>query len=324
MIHRRELGLATLATLGMTNAAARAQGLPRGPVTVVVPWAPGGSADSLSRLLASQLSASMGQSFVVENRAGASGLVGHAAVARARPDGSTLLFAACATFVMVPHLLPVPYDGIRAFAPVGTVMSNPLLFCASPRLGVRDIQGLIAKAKAEPGAMSYGSAGTGSSTHLAIELLLSMSGAPITDVSYRGNGPAVQAVLTGEVAFTSVDALVAMPFVRSGDLVPLAVSTRWRSPAMPEIPTVAESGYPEYECATDFALLAPAGTPAPTIALLHDAVKAALAKPEMQEKLTQQSVVAALGEPQDFPNYVERESAKWGDLIRTRGIKMQQ
>jgi tripartite-type tricarboxylate transporter receptor subunit TctC len=324
MIHRRELGLAALGTLALAGTSARAQDLPRGSITVIVPWAPGGSADALSRLLASQLSGSVGQSFVVENRAGASGLVGHAAVARARPDGSTLLFAACPTFVMVPHLLPVPYDGVRAFAPIGTIMSSPLLFCASPALGVRDIQGLVAKGKAQPGTMSYGSAGTGSSTHLATELLLSMSGAPITDVSYRGNAPAVQAVLTGEVAFTCVDALVALPFVRSGDLVPLAVSTRWRSPVLPEVPTVAESGYPEYECATDFALLAPAGTPAPTIARLHAAVKAALETPEMRDKLAQQSVVPAVGEPGAFPAYVERESAKWGELIRARGIKLQQ
>lgn len=323
MISRRELSMAALGSLSLAATPASAQDLPRGPITLIVPWAPGGSADALSRLLAQQLSADLGQSFVVENRPGASGLVGHSYVARARPDGSVLLFAACATFVMVPHLLPVPYDGDRAFAPVGTVLSNPLLFCATPRSGIRDIQGLIARAKAEPGRMSYGSAGAGSSTHLAIELLLSMSGAPVTEVSYRGNAPALQAVLAGEVAFTSVDALVALPFVRSGDLVPLAVSTTWRSPVLPEVPTVAESGYPEYECATDFALLAPAGTPAPVIARLHQAVKAALARPELQEKLNQQSVVAAVGEPQDFPAYVARESAKWGGLIRDRGIRVQ-
>jgi tripartite-type tricarboxylate transporter receptor subunit TctC len=172
--------------------------------------------------------------------------------------------------------------------------------------------------------MSYGSAGAGSSTHLAIELLLTMSGAPVTDVTYRGNGPAMQAVLAGEVAFTSVDALVALPFVRAGDLVPLAVTTRWRSPVLPEVPTVAESGYPEYECATDFALLAPAGTPAPVIARLHAAVKAALDRPELKEKLTQQSVMVSVGEPGDFPAYVARESAKWGGLIRARGIQAQQ
>jgi len=324
MIHRREFGLMTMGMLGLAAAPAAAQELPRGPVTLVVPWAPGGSADALARLLAQQLSTDLGRSFVVENRAGASGLVGHGYVARARPDGTTLLFAASATLVMVPHLLPVPYDADRAFAPIGVILTNPMLFCAAPHLGVHDIPALIARAKAEAGGMSYGSAGAGSSTHLAIELLLSMAGVRVADVSYRGNAPAVQAVLAGEVAFTAVDSLVALPFVRSGDLVPLAVTTRWRSDILRDVPTVAESGYPEYECATDFALLAPAGTPAPMIARLHEAVSAALAKPALQEKLAQQGVVAAVGTPQEFPAYVARESAKWGALIRSRGIQVQQ
>jgi tripartite-type tricarboxylate transporter receptor subunit TctC len=319
------LGLAAGAALAGRTRPAAAQGqYPTGPVTVVVPWAPGGSADTLARLLAQKLSQDLGQPFVVENRPGASGIIGHASVARARPDGQTILFAASATYAMVPHLLPLPYDNGAAFAPVGLILTTPLLLCVPPGLGVGDVAGLVARAKAAPGRLSYGSAGAGSTTHLATELLLAVAGIEVTEVSYRGNAPAVQAVLAGEVQMTTVDAAAALPFVRSGHLRAIAVTTRERSPLLPEIPTIAESGYPGYECATEFALLAPAGTPAPVVARLNAAAAAALRAPDMQEKLAQQAVVATVGTPEEFPAYLARESAKWRDLIRERNIRVQQ
>jgi tripartite-type tricarboxylate transporter receptor subunit TctC len=322
MLSRRGLGLATLGVAGAGHALA--QDAARGPVTIIVPWAPGGSADTLARLLAQKLSQDLGQSFVVENRPGASGMIGHAAVARARPDGNTILFAASATYAMVPHLLPLPYDNATAFAPIGLILSTPLLLCVSPKLGITDVQGLVARAKAAPGKLSYGSAGAGSTTHLATEMLLGMAGIEVTDVTYRGNAPAVQAVLAGEVQFTSVDAAVALPFARSGDLRAIAVTTRERSPLLPEIPSIAESGYPDYECATEFALLAPAGTPAAVTARLQAAAATALRAPDMQEKLAQQAVVATIGTPDEFPDYLARENARWGKLIRERNIRVQQ
>jgi tripartite-type tricarboxylate transporter receptor subunit TctC len=151
-----------------------------------------------------------------------------------------------------------------------------------------------------------------------------MAGIEVTDVTYRGNAPAVQAVLAGEVQFTSVDAAVALPFARSGDLRAIAVTTRERSPLLPEIPSIAESGYPDYECATEFALLAPAGTPAAVTARLQAAAAAALRAPDMQEKLAQQAVVATIGTPDEFPAYLARENARWGKLIRERNIRVQQ
>ena len=319
MLTRRSAGAAAL---GLAMAGhARAQDAARGPVSILVGWAPGGSSDVLARLLAQKLSADLGQPFVVENRPGASGIIASAAVARARPDGNTLVFAANATYSMVPHLLPLPYDNVAAFAPVGLMMSTPLLICVSPRLGVRNVQELVARAKAEPGRMSYGSAGAGSTTHLASELLIAMAGVQVPDVTYRGNAPALQAVLQGEVQFTSVDATVALPFFRSGDLRAIAVSTRQRTPLLPDVPSVAESGYPDYECATDWALLAPAGTPAPVVARLHAAAAAALRAPDMQEKLAQQAVVAKIGTPEEFPAHLARESSQWGELIRARNIR---
>ncbi|MBR0663078.1 tripartite tricarboxylate transporter substrate binding protein [Roseomonas hellenica] len=322
MLGRRGLGAAALGLAAARQALA--QDAARGPVTIIVPWAPGGSADTLARLLAQKLSQDLGQSFVVENRPGASGIIGHAAVARARPDGSTILFAASATYAMVPHLLPLPYDNATAFAPIGLILSTPLVVCVSPRLGVTDLQGLVARAKAAPGRLSYGSAGAGSTTHLATEMLLGMAGIEVTEVPYRGNAPALQAVLADEVQFTSVDAPVALPFVRSGDLRAVAVTTRGRSPLLPEVPSIAEAGYPDYECATEFALLAPAGTPAAVTARLQAAVAAALRAPDMQEKLAQQAVVASIGTPAEFPAYLARENARWSRLIRERNIRVQQ
>lgn len=322
MLGRRGLGAAALGLAGARQALA--QDAARGPVTIIVPWAPGGSADTLARLLAQKLSQDLGQSFVVENRPGASGIIGHAAVARARPDGSTILFAASATYAMVPHLLPLPYDNATAFAPIGLILSTPLVVCVSPRLGVTDLQGLVARAKAAPGRLSYGSAGAGSTTHLATEMLIGMAGIEVTEVPYRGNAPALQAVLAGEVQFTSVDAPVALPFVRAGELRAVAVTTRGRSPLLPEVPSIAEAGYPDYECATEFALLAPAGTPPAVIARLQAAVAAALGAPDMQEKLAQQAVVASIGTSAEFPGYLARENARWSRLIRERNIRVQQ
>lgn len=322
MLGRRGLGAAALGLAGARQALA--QDAARGPVTIIVPWAPGGSADTLARLLAQKLSQDLGQSFVVENRPGASGIIGHAAVARARPDGSTILFAASATYAMVPHLLPLPYDNATAFAPIGLILQTPLVVCVSPRLGVTDLQGLVARAKAAPGRLSYGSAGAGSTTHLATEMLIGMAGIEVTEVPYRGNAPALQAVLAGEVQFTSVDAPAALPFVRAGELRAVAVTTRTRSPLLPEVPSIAEAGYPDYECATEFALLAPAGTPPAVTARLQAAVAAALNAPDMQEKLAQQAVVASIGTPAEFPAYLARENARWARLIRERNIRVQQ
>jgi tripartite-type tricarboxylate transporter receptor subunit TctC len=294
----------------------------RGPVTILIGWAPGGSTDVLGRLLAQRLSTDLGQSFVVENRPGASGIIASTAVARARPDGTMITLATNATYSMAPNLLPVPYDIATAFSPIGVVFVTPLLLVVSPRSSITSIAQLVERAKAAPGKMSYGSAGVGSSTHLACELLLGMAGIQVADVSYRGNAPAVQALLAGEVDFTLVDAPAVLSFVRSGDLRAIGVSTRQRVPLVPDVPSIAESGYPEYDCATEFALLAPAGTPAPTIARLHAAVAAALRSPDMQEKLAQQAALAQLGKPEDFAVTLAADSARWKKLVQERNIRV--
>ncbi|MFT8243501.1 Bug family tripartite tricarboxylate transporter substrate binding protein [Roseomonas sp. BN140053] len=332
-LNRRDLGRAALGAVLATPLAraALAQGtpapaasnapFPNRPVTLVVGWAPGGSTDFVARLLAQGMSKELGQQVVVENRAGASGTIGHVFVARARPDGYTLLMGVNSTYAMATHLFPQKgYDDARSFAPVGRVAETPIFLCASNQLGVRDVQGLIAAAKRQPGKLSYASSGAGSSAHLATELFLKMAEIDVLNVTYRGGAPAVQALLTGEVQMAFVDAVTALPLIAAKSVVPLGVSSLQRNPLVPEIPTVAESGLPGFECSSQFALLAPAGTPEPIIGRLSTAMLATLRDPDTLERLRQASNFPTPGSPAEFPAYLATESSKWGEVIRTRGI----
>jgi tripartite-type tricarboxylate transporter receptor subunit TctC len=327
-LHRRGFGGATLGllTAGIGRAAAQgADGYPGGrAVTIAVAWAPGGSTDFVGRILAQQLSKELNGNVVVDNRPGASGTIGHASVARARPDGYTLLLGVNSTYAMSRHLFPTRgYDDDRAFIGIGRIAVSPIFLCVNPRIGVRDIAGLVAKAKAEPGKMSYASSGAGSSAHLATELFLRSAGIEIENVTYRGGAPAVQALMTGEAQVAFVDAVTALPLMQANQITAIGVSTPERNPLAPEVPTIAESGFPGFEATSDFALLAPAGTPAPVVAKLAGALQSAMRNPEMLERLRQGSVFPTPGTPEQFPAYLAAESAKWGELIRARGITLE-
>ncbi|MFC3123973.1 Bug family tripartite tricarboxylate transporter substrate binding protein [Pseudoroseomonas globiformis] len=297
---------------------------PAGTVTLIVSWAPGGSTDFVARVYAQQMSRELGQSMVVENRPGASGTIGHASVARARPDGYTLLFGVNSTFAMARHLFPQRgYDDERSFAGIGKVATTPIFLCVAPQLGVTDIAGFVARAKAQPGKMSYGSSGAGSSAHLATELFLRQTGAEVQNVTYRGGAPAVQALIANEVQMAFVDAVTALPLIAAKQVVPLGVSSPQRNPLAPDVPTIAESGLPGYECASEFAVMAPAGTPADVVQKLAVAQAATMRNPEVLERLKQNSIFPAPGTPQDFPAYLAAESSKWGELIKARGITLE-
>ncbi|MDB5368444.1 MAG: twin-arginine translocation pathway signal protein [Roseomonas sp.] len=323
---RRQFGCAALgaiaASTGLLPRAAGAQGTyPDRTVTLVVSWAPGGSTDFVGRLLAQQMSKELGQTMVVENRAGASGTIGHLYVARARPDGYTLLMGVNSTYAMATHLFPQKgYDDAKSFTPVGRIAETPIFLCVRPQLGVKTVQELVARAKAQPGKMSYASSGAGSSAHLATELFLKMAGIDVLNVTYRGGAPAVQALLAGEVQMAFVDAVTALPLMQSKEAIGIGVSSLQRNPLTPEIPTIAESGLPGFECSSQFALLAPAGTPEPVVQRLHTALVAALKDEGVLQRLRQASNFPTVGSPAEFPAYLAAESAKWGDVIRTRGI----
>lgn len=316
---------AALGGLGLARVApARAETYPTRPITMVVAWAPGGSTDFVARVVAQQLGKELGQQVVVENRPGASGTIGHASVARARPDGYTLLLGVNSTFAMARHLFPQRgYDDDKGFTGIGRVATTPIFLCVYPGLGVTDVAGLVALAKKQPGKLSYASSGAGSSAHLATELFLKETGAEVQNVSYRGGAPAVQALITNEVQMAFVDAVTALPLIAARQVVAIGVSSPQRNPLAPEVPTIAESGLPGYECASEFAILAPAGIPEEVIQRLASATAATMAAPEVTERLRQNSIFPQPGTPQQFPAYLAQESAKWGELIRSRGITLE-
>ncbi|MGG5821462.1 Bug family tripartite tricarboxylate transporter substrate binding protein [Falsiroseomonas sp. HW251] len=324
---RRSFATASLGLLGggliARNAAAQGADAWPGtrPVTIVVAWAAGGSTDFVGRVMAQALGRELNGNFVVDNRPGASGTIGHASVARARPDGYTLLLGVNSTYAMSRHLFPSRgYDDDNAFVGIGRIAVSPIFLCVNPRIGVRTIADLVAKAKEAPGRMSYASSGAGSSAHLATELFLKDAGLQIENVTYRGGAPAVQALITNEVQVAMVDAVTALPLMQSNQITAVGVSTLQRNPLAPEVPTIAESGFPGFEATSDFALLGPAGLPAPLVARLAAAKDAVMRNPEVLERMRANSIFPTPGGPSDWPAYFRAESAKWGDLIRSRGI----
>jgi tripartite-type tricarboxylate transporter receptor subunit TctC len=314
------------ATLGGISARAQAPAAagrwPDRPITIVVPWPAGGSTDTTVRVIAPRLAQELGQPVLVENRGGASGTVGHLSVARARPDGYTLLVGTNSTFAMAPHLMEIPYEHEKAFAPLGMIAFNPLVLAVHPSVPVRSLADLVAMAKAQPGKITYGSAGAGSSFHLAMEMLLIQAKIDMLHVPYRGGAPAMQALVAGEVQVCPVDLTTVLPFIRQNAVRPLASTGDKRPEQLPDVPTVAEAaGLPEYRCTTDFAMFAPAGTPPEILARIHQANIATLRTPEIRNRIMELGIEPVEGTPASFDAYYRAELAKWGAIVREKGIK---
>ena len=260
-LHRRSLLAATLAVPALRGAQAQAP-WPSRPVTMVNPWPPGGSSDTMTRLFAQRFSQVLGQNFVVENRAGASGTIGHNHVAQQRPDGYTLLFATNSTYAIAPHLIsPLPYDNRAAFTGIILVARTAQSVCVHPSVPVTTIQEFLAYVRARPGEINFSSAGIGATSHLATELLMAAAGLNMVHVPYRGGAPSAQAVLAGETKMSFIDAITALPHRQAGTLKMLAVSTATRSPLAQDVPTLQEAGVTGFESSTDMALMAPANLP---------------------------------------------------------------
>ncbi|WP_043837999.1 Bug family tripartite tricarboxylate transporter substrate binding protein [Muricoccus aerilatus] len=328
-MHRRELGISALglmaaAATGARPAAAQAPAYPTRTVTIVAPFAAGGSTDLIARLIAQPLSARLNQQFVVDNRAGANGAVGSGFVARARPDGYTLLVTPNSTYAINPHLYSsLPYNQERDFAPIGLLVQNGFFLCVRGDSPFRTVADFVAAARAAPDTISFGSGGIGSANHLAPEMFAAANGVKLQHVPYRGSGPAMQAVISGEIPMSFVDTGVALPFMRSGDLRALAVSSEQRSAQAPDVPTLAESGTPGLNASSDFAMFAPANTPQPIIRRISEAVIEGLRTPDLRERLQGLSIDAVGGTPEAFPAYLAAESAKWRDVIRARDIRVE-
>ncbi|WP_419897578.1 Bug family tripartite tricarboxylate transporter substrate binding protein [Roseomonas sp. USHLN139] len=316
------LGAAALARPALAQGSATAPAYPTRTVTVIVPFAPGGSTDFVARLLSQQLSAQLGQQFVVDNRAGASGTVAQAILARARPDGYTLAVVPNGTFAMAPFMFErLPYDNATAFAPIGMLATNAMFICVNPSGPYKTLADLLQAAREKPGTISYASAGSGVANHLGVELMLDMSNTSMLHVPYRSGAQGVQAVLAKEVALSFVDSVTAVPYLRSGELWALAVTSAERSKEAPDVPTVAESGLAGYRASTDFGLFAPAGTPEAIVNQLAGAARRIMLSAEVREKLAPLSIDPVGGTPEEFRPYAAQEMEKWGALIRKRNIK---
>ena len=318
------LGLMAGATTGSRPATAQTPAYPTRNVTIVAPFAAGGSTDLIARLIAQPLSARLGQQFVIDNRAGANGAVGCGFVARARPDGYTLLVTPNSTYAINPHLYAnLPYNQERDFAPIGLLVQNGFFLCVRGDSRFRTVADLVAAARAAPDTISFGSGGIGSANHLAPEMFAAANNIKLQHVPYRGSGPGMQAVMSGEIPMSFVDTGVALPFMRSGELRALAVSSEQRSAQAPNVPTLAESGTPGLNASSDFAMFAPANTPDPIIRRLSQAVVEGLRTPDLRERLQSLSIDPVGGSPEAFPAYLAAESAKWRDVIRARDIRVE-
>ncbi len=314
----REVLLVALAL----SAAASAQVYPSRPVRMIVAFPPGGGTDIVARMVAPKLGEALGQSVLVENRGGASGNIGTELAAHAVPDGYTILMGNVAPNAINASLFrDLAFDPVADFAPVSLVASTPNILVVHPATAARTVKELVALAKAKPGTLNFASAGTGSSSHLAGELFRILAGADIVHVPYKGAGPAMVDVLSGQVQLYFATLPAAMPHVKSGRLAPVAVTSARRSPALPELPTVAEAGVPGYEAATWYGVLAPARTPQAVIARLHDAIAKILSVAEMHERLAAQGFEPVGDSPVEFGAYIASEMAKWGKVIRDAGIR---
>jgi tripartite-type tricarboxylate transporter receptor subunit TctC len=322
-VSRRHL-LAAGAALAAAAApgAARAQDRwPSRTVTIIVPFAAGGSTDFVARLLAQEFTTILGQQFVVDNRAGASGTVAAGQLARARPDGYTVAVMPNGTFAMAPALFPINYDPVAGFAPAGLIASNAMFLCVHPDAPWRTLADLIAASRAQPGRITFGTAGAGVANHLGPELLQDMANISWLHVSYRSGAAALQAVISREVQLSFVDSVTAIPFLRDRSLRALAFSGDQRSVQVPDVPTIAELGFPGYRATTDFGLFAPAGTPAPIVARLGEAMRQVMGAPATRARLEPLAIDPVGGTVEAFGPYMAAETAKWGELIRKRNIR---
>jgi tripartite-type tricarboxylate transporter receptor subunit TctC len=318
--------LAVLAALVLIGASgfARAADYPTRPITLIVPFPPGGSTTVMARNVADKMSTTLGQSIVVENRAGAGGTIGTRSVAKAAPDGYTILLSYTATMAIAPSInANAGYDPRKDFVPIGMIGFAPNVLVVHPSLPVHSVAELIAYAKAAPAPLQYGSPGVGTVNHLAGEYLANETGVKLLHVPYKGNGPAMGDLLGGHIPMMFVPIPVALGNVKAGTLRGLAITTAKRSSLLPDLPTLAESGVPGFDVALRYGLMAPAGTPPAVIARLNRELNAALATEEVKERLATEGAEALPGTPEAYAADVDADEKKWSGLVKKLGIKVE-
>ena len=315
--------LALALGLALVQAAPAQDNYPTRPIVMVVGFAPGGGTDTVARIIAKKVGDSIGQTVVVENKAGAGGVVATDFVAHGAADGYTILLGSVGSLAVAPHLIAkLPYDPLRDLAPITMAVVFANVLVVQPSMPARTLAEFVQLAKASPGKITYGSSGIGGAGHLAGELLELTAGIDIVHVPYKGGGPAMQGMLGGQV-----DAIFATPVssgaqIRAGKVRAIATTGAKRSTYLPDVPTVAESGYPGYEATNWYAFMAAAGTPREILARLHRELVQALAAPDVHEQLAKQGIEAQPGTPEELANYIKRELETWGRVVREAKIQV--
>jgi tripartite-type tricarboxylate transporter receptor subunit TctC len=300
---------------------AAAQDYPTRPVRFILPFPPGGGTDILGRLISDRLSAALGQPVVTENRGGAGGNVGAEAAAHSAPDGYTILLAAPSLAISPSLYSKLNYDPVKDLAPISLVATVPNVMITHPSVPAQTLQEFIALARQKPGAMNFGSGGSGTSNHLAGELFNIVAGAKLVHVPYKGVNLAMNDVLSGRIHLVVIGVPAAAPHIKSGRLRALAIIAPQRAPALPDVPTVAEAGLANFEVTTWYGVFAPAGTPRPVISRLNSELVRIMHTPDMRERLAAMATEPRTSTPEDFAAYLQQEIAKWGDVVRKAGLK---
>jgi len=317
------LGLVALLVLAPVGAGL-AQDYPSRPITLVVPYSAGGGNDVMARIVAEKMSKSLGQQIVIENKGGAGGSIATRQVAKAAPDGYTLGLGGTGTLAINPTLYPnVGYDPRKDFVPVGLIATSALVVLVHPSVEAKSIGELIALAKREPGKLNYASAGSGSGIHLGSELLAHMAGITLTHIPYKGSSPALADLLGGHVSIYLSSLPAAVGLVKDGKVRALAVTGPKRSPIFPDLPTVAEAALPGYEAVLHYGIVAPAGTPQPVIDKLAAAMKAALAEPDLRERIAADGAEVMAMTPEQYAADIDAEETKWSAIVKRSGAKVE-
>lgn len=308
-------------TVALASVTSHAQPYPNRPVRIVMAFPPGGTADALLRPLAAKLGERLGQPVVIDSKPGANGNVGTEIVAKAPPDGYTLILGGIGPFATNSALYPMAFDPVKDFVPVTLLASIPNVLVVDQATAFNSVADVVAEAKRNPGKLSYGSSGAGSSNQLAAELFKQTAGVDIVHVPYKSGAPAQVDIMGGRLTMMFDSMPAASPLVQSKKLKALAVTSRARQPSMPEVPTMLELGYPNFVTASWFGILAPAGTPPDIVAILNREIVAAMALPELRERYASQGLDVSTGTPDQFKAFMAAETAKWHRVMKEAGIK---
>jgi len=319
---KRAVGALLTSMLVVAAGGAAAQAYPAKPIRLIVPFPPGGATDILGRMVGQRLGENLGQQIVVENRPGANGTLGLELAARAAPDGYTLVIGQAGNLAISISLVgKLPYDPVKDFSPLTLVASTPNVLVVHPSLPIRSVKDLIALARAKPGEINYASAGSGSPGHLAAEQLKKMAGINMVHIPYKGAAPALTDVVAGHASLYFTSPISAQSFVKAGRLRMVAVTSAKRSSSLPDLPTIAEAGFPDFDLTSWWGMLVPAGVSGEIVARIHGEAVRILNAPEMKKRLESQGADAVTSTPEQFSAYIKSEIAKWGKLIRELGVK---